>query len=209
MKIQGDEIMRQDYQTLSHVTLGQKKKYLNKIIQDQGILGMVNDCMTIQSFENFINEVAMNKKIFVYALHALYQSSDYDQLEYHLIMMNALFHYQSFTDLKKQLFTKISKKTITINEYCVIRHLIDFQATSFSQLIQTLYVRYEVEPQECAKICLLEDQYHLAYQYLKLLPDCQDQKLLDLLCSYSIYDYVSLMRHYSKQRKGYQLATSH
>lgn len=209
MKIQGDEIMRQDYQTLNHITLGQKKDYIQKICQDQQLLQLINECMTIQSFENMMNYQEINKKLFIYALHALYQSSDYDQLEYHLMMMNGLFQYQSYTDLKKQLFTKICKKTITINEYCVLRHLIDFQNTSFAHFIHVLHENYEVELQECAKMCLLEDQYHLAYQYLKLLPDCSDQNLLDLLCSYSFYDYVSLMRHYNKQKRSYQFATSH
>ena len=45
------------------------------------------------------------------------------------------------------------------------------------------------------KICLLEDEYHLAYQYLLQLDDCQDDVVLDLLCSYSMKDYLSLIRH--------------
>lgn len=201
--------MRQDYQTLTTITLAQKKDYLIQVCQDSNIQDMLYQCMTHKQFEHLMSSSKINKRLFICALHHLYQADCYDELEYRLIQMNQLFYYQSYSDLKKQLFIKLSKKTITINEYCIMRHLIDFRNMSFNQFIKILNEQYEVEAEECARICLLEDQYHLAYQYLKQLPDCQDETLLDLLCSYSVYDYISLIRHYTKRKKGYQLAPSH
>ena len=90
----------------------------------------------------------------------------------------------------------------------MIRYLIPFENMSFSQVISILEHQYHVDTLDCAKICLLEDEYHLAYQYLLQLDDCQDEVVLDLLCSYSMKDYLSLMRHYNR-KKSYQLVMSH
>ena len=100
--------------------------------------------------------------------------------------------------LNMNCFLRFVKK---VHEYCIFRHLIDFKNIDFSKFINKLHVYYDVEAIECAKICLLEDQYHLAYTYLKSLNDCDDEVVLDLLCSYSVYDYVSLMRHYAQKER--------
>lgn len=209
MKVQGDEIMRKDYQTLCNITLGQKKEYLTKVCQDQVLLELIYECMSQRQFDQIVNNSTIHQKLFIYALKGLYQTGNYEEMEYHLMMMNSLFHNQDYQDIKNQLFCKLCKKTITINEYCVLRHLVDFNNLSFEKFVKTLFVKYGVEAQECAKICLLEDQYHLACLYLKELPECPDESILDLLCSYSVYEYVSLMRYYAKKKKGYQLAPTH
>lgn len=201
--------MKQDYQTVCDVTLGKKKDYLLKICQDDALLHLLEDCMTYHQLLQILRQDVFYKKLFIYALKALYQVSDYEQLEYHLIMMNALFDNESYQEIKHELLFKICKKSISVHEHCIIRHLIDFKNIDFSKFINKLHVYYDVEAIECAKICLLEDQYHLAYTYLKSLNDCDDEVVLDLLCSYSVYDYVSLMRHYAKKKRGYQLAVSH
>ena len=201
--------MRKDYKTVNDIQLGEKKKYLLKISRREELKEMLYDCFTDKQFQLLLCDEKINKLFYIDALKSLYQATDYDSLEYHLIMMNSMFQYQSYTDLKKELLQKICKKAITINEYCVLRQLIHFQELPFENIIQNLHNTYEVEYEECARICLLEDDYHLAYHYLKKLNDCQDEQLLDLLCSFSFCDYVSLMKHYEKSKRGYQLAPVH
>lgn len=201
--------MKQDYKSVNDVQFTDKKKYLLKVCHKEELRELIFDCMTNKQFQALLNKPKMNKQFYISALHALYQSSNYDTLEYHLVMMNALFHYQSYTDIKNQLLYKICKKSITINEYCVIRQLISFENMAFEDIVLKLHDDYEVDDEECARICLLEDEYHLAYMYLKRQEDCQDENLLDLLSSYSLYDYASLMRHYAKSKRSYRLAPSH
>lgn len=189
--------MRQDYQTVNTLTWAQKKNYLLKICQDTDLENLLIDCMNISQFNDFIKQ--WQKELYVYAFLAIYQSKNYDELEYHLIMMNYFFDCQSYQQLKKELFQKISQQRITLDEYCVIRHLIPFTKQSFSQIMHVLHHIYHVDSEECAKICLLEDQPHLASYYLKQLNQCDNQQLLDLLCSYSLLEYVSLMKYYKKK----------
>lgn len=201
--------MRQDYKTTNEMTVGKKKNYLLSLDLKADIQEKLYDCMNDKQLERLLSDQRINKLFFIQALKALYQVTDYEQLEYHLIMMNHLFTYQSYEDLKNQLLEKICKKSITINEYCVLRQLVDFEHIPFSKLIDKLHDVYEVDYEECARICLLEDQYHLAYLYLSQLNECQDECLLDLLCSYSIYDYTRLIRHYAKEKRRYTLLPTH
>lgn len=78
-----------------------------------------------------------------------------------------------------------------------------------ARIVEKLNLDFFVGYEECAKICLLEDEYHEAYLYLRRLGDCQNQNLLDLLCSYSLYDYISLMKYYQRKKKVYQWVPSH
>ncbi|MEG0367993.1 MAG: hypothetical protein RR585_14220 [Coprobacillus sp.] len=201
--------MRQDYKTLTTLSLKQKKDYLLSIDYRRDIHEGIYGCMTHKELDNLLKDEKTNKQFFIAGLKELYNSKNYDDLEYHLIMMNQLFHYQSYTDLKKQLFEKLCKKSITIDEYCILRHLISFCGITFEDFVQKLHDQFDVDDEECARICLLEDQHHLAYEYLKRLDDCQDEYLLELLCSYSIYEYTSLMRYYAKKQKRYTLAATH
>lgn len=199
--------MRKDYQSVNDVNLGLRKKYLIRVSKDRKIKEELYGCMNEKSFYCLLDKY--NQIFYNEALKALYSSSDYETLEYNLVFINALFQQKSFLDIKQQLLNKICKKAITINEYCVIRQLIDFKHISFTTFIETLNNQYDVDNEECARICLLEDQYHLAANYLKRLDDCKDEYLLELLSSFSLYEYASLMRHYAKQQGYYLLAPTH
>lgn len=201
-------MMRQDYQTLTSITLKDKKNYLMKICHKEERM-MILECMTNKELNRFMENKKRCQKLFIEALKQLYQTRNYEEMEYHFMMMNAFFDNQEYQDIKKELLKKLCRKTITINEYCVIRHLIPFQTFTFENIIDVLHSQYDVDYEECARICLLEDHYHLAYEYLRQLPDCQDEKLLDLLCSFSVYDYLSLVRHYARNKRSYQLVPTH
>ncbi|MEG0592622.1 MAG: hypothetical protein RR512_04870 [Coprobacillus sp.] len=199
--------MRKDYKSVNDLSLSSKKAYLLKVCKNIEVKEKLYDCMNEKAFLCLLEQY--NDLFYNEALKTLYRSTNYEVLEYNLIMMNSLFKQTSFLDIKKELLQKLCKKSITINEYCVIRQLVDFKAITFSSFIESLNIKYEVDDEECARICLLEDQYHLACQYLKRLNDCKDEYLLDLLSSFSIYEYASLMRHYAKKKSRYLLIPSH
>ena len=199
--------MKQDFESVKTITLAQKKDYLLTICQDKQLQDKIIECMSDKKLNDLMKQISI--QFYTYACHALYNTKNYEQLEYHLMMMNEFFHCQNYQKIKENLLIKLLQKPITINEYCVIRHLISFNKHSFSYIIGKLHDDYHVDSEECAKICLLEDQYTLASFYLRQLDECNNEQLLDLLCSYSLYEYVSLMKYYRRKKKGYQLVMSH
>ena len=177
-------------------------------MKDSSVLELFASCLHEKELSHLLHDKRLYQQLFIAALRHLYQAQNYQDMENDLMMMNSLFSHQDYLLLKEDIFKKIAKKTITLQEYCVIRYLIPFENMSFSQVISILEHQYHVDILDCAKICLLEDEYHLAYQYLLKLDDCQDEVVLDLLCSYSMKDYLSLIRHYNR-KKSYQLVMSH
>lgn len=200
--------MKRAYQNQKSITFNQKKKYILNMIQNKSLQEDIACCFNEKEFNRIMQKQDISHQIFIAALRHLYLVKNFKEMENDLMMMNSLFSHQEYYQLKEDIFSKITKKTITLQEYCVIRYLIPFESLSFSQIMKILYEKYHVEALECAKICLIEDQPHLAYEYLLQLDDCPDESLLNLLCSYSVKDYLSLMHHYTK-RKAYQLAISH
>ena len=66
-----------------------------------------------------------------------------------------------------------------------------------------------IKPFDLAKAPLIHIELdHFDDQYLLQLDHCQDAAVLDLLCSYSMKDYLSLMHHYNR-KKSYQFVMSH
>ena len=200
--------MKKTYQKQEMITFVQKKNYVLEIMKDSSVLELFASCLHEKELSHLLHDKRLYQQLFIAALRHLYQAQNYQDMENDLMMMNSLFSHQDYLLLKEDIFKKIAKKTITLQEYCVIRYLIPFENMSFSQVISILEHQYRVDTLDCAKICLLEDEYHLAYQYLLQLDDCQDEVVLDLLCSYSMKDYLSLMRHYNR-KKSYQLVMSH
>lgn len=205
MKIQGDGSMKTVYQRKKDITLTQKKEYLLRLASTSQQKELISMCLTKREFTALLNNKEINQLFYKNALQALYKSTTFQQIEEHLKMMNTLFYYQSYQDVKSQLLDKLTHRVITTREYCVIRYLIDFEHISFSQLIQQLYIKYKVDLLECVKICLIEDEHSLAYEYLMLLDDCPQEVLIDIVGSYSLCDYLSLKKHFSEKKKNYQL----
>lgn len=205
MKLQGDDFMKQTYQSIKKITLAQKKNYLLFLSRNEEDDYRISRCMNKKDFKQLLCDTQFHQYFYIQALKSLYQSQNYDQLEYQIMMMNSLFHYPSYQDIKEQLYMKLMIKPINVEKYCVLRHLIDLSAVPFDQWLHSLFEQNLLDARECAKICLLEDQYHLAYEYLKLLESC-DEQLLDLLASYSLKDYLLLMNDYRQKKGSYQLA---
>lgn len=200
--------MKNNYQKQETITFIQKKNYVLNIMKDASILDLFAGCLREKEFNHLLHDQKVYHQLFIAALKHLYRVQNYQDMEHDLMMMNSLFSHQDYLKLKEDIFKRITRKTITLQEYCVIRYLIPFEKMTFSQVISILEHQYHVGILDCAKICLLEDEYHLAYQYLLQLDDCQDDVVLDLLCSYSMKDYLSLIRHYNR-KKSYQFVMSH
>lgn len=198
--------MKRSYQEVYDVTLVDLKKYLMKICPRDDIYTL-SRCISKQDIKLLL--CSDKRQVFYQnALSFLYQSKDFESLEYACVYMNILFSNQDFRRVKKELYEKLIKQTISLKEYCVLRHLISFQYISFSDLVNDLY-NYGTDALECAKICLIEERAHLAYLYLLKLEDCHDEHVLDLLCYYSFHDYIALVYYYYKKRKEYVLLPTH
>lgn len=198
--------MKNVYQARKSISLLQKKEYLLKIVRVRQEKALIVKCLTIHDLNLLLSDSYVNMQFYTYAYHMLLASTNFDELEYHLMMMNSLFQYQSYEYLKEDLYHKLCLRKITSVEYGVIRYIIPFENMSFEEIMNKLYIDYHVDPLECAKICMIEEHYHMAYQFLKLLDYCDNEALLKLLCSYSLCDYIGLMRHYAKKQPHYQLA---
>lgn len=206
MNIQGDDFMRKDYNTVVDISLVEEKHYLLNLCLTKRIQYSLYQCFSIKQINKIINQSQINNTLYKQALIMLYQSKDFEALEKQLIFMNKYFDNQDYKDLKKDLFQKISQKNITIQEYCVLRHLISFEKISFEYFIEKLHFNYGVSHLECAKICLIENHSHLAYKYLKQLNHCQDQNILQLL---DIKDYLLLKNDYQEKKNKYILLSAH
>lgn len=198
--------MKKDYNTVVEVSLLKEKNYLLDLCTKGRVQSSLHQCFTIKELKKIVSHPQMNKELYKQAILSLYQSKNFESMEEQLIMMNKYFCYQEFKVIKEELFQKICERGITINEYCVLRHLVDFNNISFECFIEYLHSQYMISDLDCAKICLLEDESHLAYEYLKQLDDCNDETILDLL---NTSDYISLKRHYSQKRKECILLPTH
>lgn len=200
--------MKNAYQSPKEITFQQKKDYLLTIVPHSPLYESIASCFHIRELNELLSCHTTFHQLFIAATDHLYQAQTFAQMEADLMIMNSLFHHQDYLRLKEQLGKQLMKKSISLQEYQVLRYVIDFEQIPFSAIIHELWSCYGVEALECAKMCLLEDQYHLAYHYLLKCEDCHDEVVLDLLCSYSMKDYLSLLHHY-KKKKRYQLVMSH
>ncbi len=193
--------MKKDYQSVVEKSLLKRKEYLLSITSSKYVLHKIYSCFSEKALKKLLNKKDVYQQLYRDACIALYQTSSYDEMEYHLMMMNQFFHEESYDYIKDIILNKFIKNGIGLKEYCVLRHLIAFEYIPFQILVNQLEHMFHVSYLELAKICLLEDEYHMAYLYLKKLDECKDEKVLDLLCSYSLKDYLLLKKHYQTHKK--------
>lgn len=196
--------MKKDYKTVTRVSILQQKEFLLKICQKEDITEYLCQCMTKKQIKDILSYPNIHAYLLQRAIETLYQVQNYEDMEYVLFMMNSLFHDQEYIEIKKSLFLKLFKQHTTLEIYCVLRHLIYLPQGTFPMFVEQLH-RNGSSLLECAKFCLIEDNYHLAYEYLQKLDYCEDEVVLDLLASYSLCDYISLKRNYAKKKKEYCL----
>lgn len=150
-------------------------------------------CLNRAQLRDIINESVIKCMIY-----DLYHCKSYEELELRIAYMNKLINNDLFNEVKKDLLIKLMKRKIELRQYLVLRHLVDFH--SFSDFIEDLY-QHNTSLDEIVKICLIEDQYIVAYQYLEMM-DVIDESLLDLLYANSSFSYYQLMlNHKLKKHK--------
>lgn len=193
----------------NEITLLQQKQYLISLSNKGRIQYALWEVINHKQLKKILENPKVNKDFYKKALHALYQCQDFESLEYHLMMMNSLFTYSHFKKVKEQLFMKICNKEITVKEYKVLRQLVCFDTMTKEYFIQKLKEHYQMSDLECAKVCLLEDCYELAFRYLRQLDDCDDENVMNSIYHYSLYDYVSLKKYYKKKRKNFVFVPVH
>ena len=190
-------IMRTNYN--EGVTLLEKKNFISSLSNEyeEEMVSIMNE----KDFSLWLRNSYRNHEFYELAVDQLYQCHDFSTMEVCLRIMNVLFDNEEFDLLKNELYQKIMKRKISLDEYCVLRYLSSYHQCQ--DLIRHLYQNDHADGLECAKMCLIEDQYHLAYHYLRTLDQCPDEKVLDLLCSYSLCEYLSLMKYYREKKKNY------
>ena len=92
-------------------------------------------------------------------------SESYDEIEQHLIMMNLLIHryYKPLLEYKYNLFYYIlQRQDLTIDIYCLLRHLIQFKPSQLNEFIKSMTVLKQISEYEyhhiSSEILLLEKQ---------------------------------------------------
>ncbi|MCD7950809.1 MAG: hypothetical protein LUG12_11220 [Erysipelotrichaceae bacterium] len=202
--------MKKDYKSLYQISWKEKKQYLCEVCLDEDLQGLFYACMTQHQLKKLLDCKTITNIVYSNALNALYQVDDFNTMEYHLIMMNSLFDNDSYKNVKEELLTRICVKPVDLKKYCVIRHLINFKALDFEKLMDTLQVHFATTDEECAKICLIENQYDLAFHYMMKLDDLENDAMLELMHSFSTTYYLLLKKHYASTLPNYtyQLAFS-
>lgn len=166
--------------------------------------------MTNHQLKSLLHCSTITNVIYHDALKNLYHVEDFETMEYHLIMMNSIFHNSNYDHVKEELLERICVKPVDLKKYCVIRHLINFKALDFKKLVDTLQVHFSSSYEECAKICLIENQYDLAFQYMMKLDYLENEAMMELMHSFSATYYLLLKNHYASSLPtySYQLAFS-
>lgn len=200
--------MRRDYWSLYEIDSVNLKRYFMYICQGYTHLEeKLYCCFTKHDLLKWFYQENVYDEVFELVVQAYQQAQGLDEIEYHLIIMNVLFSCEKTKRIKKQLLNLLCKRRITLNEYCLMRHLVDFSHISFKELVYELYQCFGVDAIECAKICLLEDHVDEACFYLKMLRSCEDDNVLYVLKKMSLIKYISVMNFYRQQRKDYSFVT--
>lgn len=195
--------MKKDYKSLYQISWKEKKSYLLEVCLDEEIQQLFYECMNDHQLKRLLECSIITNVLYTYALNALYQVKDFDTMEYHLVMMNSLFYGKSYINVKEELLGRICVKPVDLQKYCIIRHLIDFKHLDFEKLIETLQVHFETSDEECAKICLIENQYDLAYHYMMKLDTLENDAMLELMHSFSTTYYLLLKNHFASSSPAY------
>lgn len=197
--------MKRNYQTTYELSLKTQKTYLYQWVKDETLLYQISMCVQDKQLKQLVK--SHEKDIYINAKTSLYASKNFETLERRLIVMNTFFNNQDYEDVKKDLLHKLQKQPLTLETYCVYRHLISH--FKFHDFMSDIYQRMNVSLEECAKICVIEDEYKKAYDYLCQLETCDNEALLDMICSYSLLDYMSLKRQYKQKQRKWVLQPTH
>ena len=199
--------MRTDYESLYELEWKDVKNYILSVCR-QDVCERIIHCESQKEWNVFLQDDDVYESVKNDMKKAYYHTQGYDDLEKHLIMMNVLFRNHDCQSIHIQLQKILSQHRMTLDEYCLLRHVIDFSHLSFEDIVRELYECYGVSAKECAKMALLEDDVDLACVYLMKCETCEHE-LLDIVKSYSWIQYFRLKRFYKQRELAFTVLTTH
>ena len=156
------------------------KSYLLKIGESywkQDLDDVINSSIDMRIIRNKINKRKdLQLLIFSKIKRLIDDSVDFDEMEDHLIFMNILLnaHYQPLLTYKYNLLNYIiDKGGFSVETYCLIRHLVNFNEKIIESLIDALANRLNLDFERyhylASYILLLEKEYKKAYLHLEYI----------------------------------------
>ncbi len=182
--------MRKNKQEMNEMVF----KYAKEVLLDagSGYEYEIARCMSLRQLLKIVNRYS---DLYSYAEQLLYNVTCFYDMEKIVSVMNVLFDNDEFKELKKDLYHHLVK-AMSVDRYCVLRHLV---CLNEMELIELLYKEGYADAYECAKYCLIEEDYISALYYLRELDHCDDENILDIIASYSFVEYIKLVRFYKKK----------
>ena len=157
------------------------------------------DNLTTTSLVLIPNQIKNKKKVTNQLAEILGVS--YDEMEEHLVMMNLLIdrYYQPLLQYKYNLlYYIIDRQDLSLEIYCLLRHLIQFKYGKLEEFIKGITVYKNISEYEyhhiASEIFLLEKQYRRAYQHLPYVEYDQSlQRFENALYNYSPRQFFQLL----------------
>ena len=163
------------YECITDKSIIEVKVYLlmnAKGLFKQEIHDIINSSIDIKQIRNNISKRKdIELYLFTRIKKLLDASESLTELEEHLVFMNILLNnsFKPMICYKYNLFNYITdSRGFTIDNYCILRHLIKFDYKQLSQFIKYMCQRFNVNDEHylSSNILLLEKQYKLAYKHL-------------------------------------------
>lgn len=180
------------------------KRYLLKHSQgyyQQDIHDIMNTSIDVSILKKKLNKRAdIQLWLFTEIKKTIDQCLSYDDMEEHLIMMNLLIsrYYRPLLEYKYRLFYYILDGShLSLEIYCLLRHLIDYRKTNLEQFIKSIAV-YQLYGEDefhhlASEIYLLEQKYKQAYRHLPYVSfDRSLQRFERALYNYSPLQFEKL-----------------
>lgn len=174
----------------------------------QDIHDLMNKSLDQEQLQKKLNKnKAIQMWLFTKIKHNIDNSKSYNEMEYHLIMMNLLInkYYQPLIEYKYKLVYYILDRTeFNLEIYCLIRHLLSFKMKELDNIIKgiTTYKRLTSYQSHyyASLILLLEQQYKQAYNHLPYISlDESFDRFKKQLYNYSLRRYEMLYHNNNYQ----------
>lgn len=163
------------YECVVEKSIVEVKEYLLKMATgrfEQDIYDIINCSIDNRQLkQNIQKRKDVELDIFLKIKKMLDNSTTLDVVEKHLIFINILLddEYKPLIKYKYNLFNYIiDRQGFTIENYCILRHLIKFNSKQLPQFIIYMCNRLNLNDHNyiTSNILLLEKEYKLAYKYL-------------------------------------------
>lgn len=194
-----------NYEQVTDKSIIDVKRYLLKHSHgyyQQDIHDIMNRSIDVSILKKKLNKRAdIQLWLFSEIKKTIDQCVSYDEMEEHLIMMNLLInqYYQPLLEYKYRLFYYIlDGSDLSLEIYCLLRHLIDYRKTNLEQFIKSIAVYQFYGEDEfhhlASEIYLLEQKYKQAYRHLPYVSfDHSLQRFERALYNYSPLQFEKLL----------------